>query len=268
MVPELMIGHRAAYDVLVQKLGTTTGPPGLKSPSGLQSGQMSTTVTLNSEDYKMVTIWKLEHWQKHPRNARGEEAGIRQSSARNKSKDLNGARNSLFYIQDTSGNLISEAKASELCHHARTIWEYLATLGVAPAKWKRCSAPAADYYRQEMYRFCPDLHLCEGHWKVDRLATDTYPSWNRNRVNNITPKVEAKQEEVPSSFSVTATSQLASRPSPEPMKRKEPPCCSLPPVAEKRIKTSEFLQLHCPLPPPMYFPHFLQLPVQPGLCLQ
>jgi hypothetical protein len=91
---------------------------------------------------------------------------------------------------------ITEAKASEVSHHCRLIWEYLAQQGVAPTTWKKCSAPAAQYYYSEIYKFHPDLRLCDGNWKAEKLAVDTYPGWHRTRFSSSADvKREVKKED-------------------------------------------------------------------------
>lgn len=106
-------------------------------------------------------------------------------------KYVSEVRDSMFYLQDRSGASVKEGRAREICTHARSIWEHLASKNMAPKTWLKRSAPAAAYYYQEMYKFCDDLRLGEGDWKAERLAIDTYSGWTRGKSDGIrVPKLE------------------------------------------------------------------------------
>ncbi|KAG6835863.1 hypothetical protein H0H93_013828, partial [Arthromyces matolae] len=179
-----MRGLREAYQGLLNKLGTTAGGNEL----GLVAAPRH---HLNRNDYPNVTIWFPKDWQNHSKNKKGDAAGFHQSATSDR-KDHDSSRNSLYYIQNKDGVSISEGKAIDLCHRARRIWEYLHSKEMAPPTWGRCQAPALEYYRGEMYKYCPDLTLCDGDWKVDRLATDNYSGWFRHRKEK--SRVTVKEE--------------------------------------------------------------------------
>lgn len=111
------------------------------------------------------------------------DAGISQPTRKSKKKAKLGEdptpRDSLYYIQDAQGNSIDERRATGLGDHARRIWTSLREKGMAPESYLKMSAPALQYYRQMMYADYPELRLCEGHWKLERLGKDTYPNWYR-----------------------------------------------------------------------------------------
>lgn len=203
---------RSLYELLLKKLDTL--------PSVHTNAMLGATLAKNNvfdpEEHKQVTIWKVEHWANHPKNKKNDDAGIHQQRER-LTKDQDGVRDSMFYIQNTKGESINERKAGDICAHARTVWEHLAKEGIAPKSWKKCSAPARAYYLQEMYIFHADLQLCEGDWKAERLATDTYAGWYRGR-KNILVKQEVGTEV-------------------KPKKRKEAPAAQTPIKTEKRQRS-------------------------------
>ncbi|KAF5386845.1 hypothetical protein D9615_001882 [Tricholomella constricta] len=155
--------------------------------AGCSVGLLTTTtssspkVTYLQDDYPLVKFWHEKDWNQHKRSKKSDDAGIHQRSSKGKSRDHNASRNTLAYIQDKLGVVVTEKQASDLCTRARSIWEYLATVGMAPKSWGKASAPAVKYYLDNMYHDNDDLQLCEGNWKVCRLATDIYPGWARGR---------------------------------------------------------------------------------------
>ena len=97
------------------------------------------------------------------------------------------------YVVDESGVPVDGYQASHICSVARSNWEYLASNGLAPEKWKTfCSADVANWFHREMEAQFPLLRLCQGHWKSNQIAIDNYPNWcvNRLKGKEVSPKDE------------------------------------------------------------------------------
>ncbi|KAF8510432.1 hypothetical protein JB92DRAFT_2585016, partial [Gautieria morchelliformis] len=87
----------------------------------------------------------------------------------------------LAYITDQDGVGIDGLQAGAIRASARYIWYSIHSKGMAPVTWSQASINAVQYYCTHMYDAHPDLHLCEGDWKVDLLAVDEFPGWIRSR---------------------------------------------------------------------------------------
>jgi len=94
-----------------------------------------------------------------------------------KLKDKSQLRPSLGYITNSDGIGINgfEAKLiQQTCHELCTsIQEQIH----APETWTQAPHNAINYFHTNMYQHHPNIHLCEGHWKVNLLAIEEYPSW-------------------------------------------------------------------------------------------
>ncbi|KAG6913857.1 hypothetical protein DXG01_003830 [Tephrocybe rancida] len=169
-------GLQSAYDLLLERLDSG----GHTGQSRIPRHDPTRHPRVLLDDCLRMTVWTPTDWQNHARNKKSDVTGYHQTNVPKK-KDPKAVRDSLAYIQNKDGDPINELQASELCHHARSVWEYLHTEGMAPDTWKQCSEPALNYYLDEMYKFYPDLLLCDGDWKAERLVTDNYTGWMRNR---------------------------------------------------------------------------------------
>ncbi|KAG6913775.1 hypothetical protein DXG01_004386 [Tephrocybe rancida] len=181
---------QSAYNLLLGCVNLGTGDLSLVDGLSLSS---SRKIHHKREDYPFVSIWSAAEWKAHPKNKINRQGGA--ASFHQEQQKDEGTQDSLYYIQDESGNSISECDAADLCYQARKIWEYLLQKEMAPRQWTQCTGPAREYYLQEIYKFCPDLMHCDGDWKAERLAIDNYGNWTRNRVKE--SDVQVKAEETP-----------------------------------------------------------------------
>jgi hypothetical protein len=56
--------------------------------------------------------------------------------------------------------------------------------GLAPQTWSKVGHTVLMSFRQKMYDQFPELTYCDGHWKLDRICTETYSQW-ANGTNGI-----------------------------------------------------------------------------------
>ncbi|KAF8068696.1 hypothetical protein FPV67DRAFT_1668767 [Lyophyllum atratum] len=229
-------GVKSSYDLLLKSIPTSAGT----NPDGGLG--LLTTVSSSSprvayleEDYDIIRFWTEKDWNEYKRSRKNDTAGIHQQSTkgRTKSKDHDASRDALAYIEDENGVPISGKRAADLCALARSVFEYLATLGMAPKSWGKASAPAVKYFLDIIYQNHDELRLCDGNWKANRLATDIYPGWARGRKdlggasdvvkNEPTDAVKIEPGEVMADKRVEGTS-----------KRKDPPTLLTGPTKKKK----------------------------------
>ena len=85
------------------------------------------------------------------------------------------------FVEDESGNVIDGYRASSIRKFARSLWAGLSNAGKAPKSWGKVDAQTSSQFQIEMCRKFPELRLCKGNWKVDLIATMSYPSWSSNQ---------------------------------------------------------------------------------------
>ncbi|KIJ53887.1 hypothetical protein M422DRAFT_242154, partial [Sphaerobolus stellatus SS14] len=85
-----------------------------------------------------------------------------------------------WYLFHEDGSPLSWHEAADLRAELYSAWNTLKDANLAPATWKTSgSSIAKDFLRATMYQKFPFLMLCDGHWKVDRLAMKNYSAWAR-----------------------------------------------------------------------------------------
>ena len=116
----------------------------------------------------------------------------------------------MYYLQDSQGQPVTEARAAMICSTARGLFQHLRNQGMAPKSWSKRSDPAAQYFYREMIKFEPNFLMAEDHWKLERFAIDIYFNWSRQRKDSNDVKQEVKVEE--NSTAISGKKRKASLP--------------------------------------------------------
>ncbi|KIJ46194.1 hypothetical protein M422DRAFT_46248 [Sphaerobolus stellatus SS14] len=80
------------------------------------------------------------------------------------------------YLSHEDGAPLSKLEATEIQATARSFWQSLCKADAAPGCWGDAST--------EILNMHPLLALCEGHWKVNTLASQNYSSWSKNHLHD------------------------------------------------------------------------------------
>ncbi|KAF7371672.1 hypothetical protein MVEN_00023300 [Mycena venus] len=83
------------------------------------------------------------------------------------------------YIEKEDGLIVSGKKAQVIRTTQLAIYRDIMRISPSdlPKTWGTASLTVVNYHWAQMYAAYPFLHLCNSHWKVDHLATNTYSSW-------------------------------------------------------------------------------------------
>ncbi|KAF7328480.1 hypothetical protein MVEN_02534900 [Mycena venus] len=83
------------------------------------------------------------------------------------------------YIEKEDGSIVSGKEAQAIRTTQLAIYRDIQRIspGDLPKTWGTASLTVVNYHRAQMYAAYPFLRLCNSHWKVDHLATNTYSSW-------------------------------------------------------------------------------------------
>ncbi|KAF7334979.1 hypothetical protein MVEN_02247900 [Mycena venus] len=84
-----------------------------------------------------------------------------------------------WYIKKEDGSIVSGKEAQAIRTTQLAIYRDIQRIspGDLPKTWGTASLTVVNYHRAQMYAAYLFLRLCNSHWKVDHLATNTYSSW-------------------------------------------------------------------------------------------
>ena len=150
---------------------------------------------LNKADYPKVQFWMKGDFCNQMQKAKEPHVPSLTVCTRGKSRIARGENVTSRYLEDEHGQVINGHVLMEMRALARQVFQHLHSQNLAPRTWTKASIVAHQYYRNSMNAQFPILRLCEGHWKVDKLAIDSYPGWYRNNVLcNLGAQQESERE--------------------------------------------------------------------------
>lgn len=118
----------------------------------------------NQMDFRNVKFWTRGAWQQHQKGC--EERG-------NDCKKLD-------FLTDADGKPLDDDRIDSMTKHARILWNSLYKEREDPVTWSVRSMTASAYFSNNMRIKYPELHLCEGDWKVHAFATVRFPDWSQD----------------------------------------------------------------------------------------
>lgn len=180
--------YRGAFNSLVQSLGS--GPTSqVQNHQQLDVKSENPQFSLNSylppkilrqEDYPNIKYWYKHQWN----SSKSEVVSSSEPGERGRSRAAQGKNVTMGFVEDIDGQAIDGHRASNIRKATRQIWEELAASGLAPKTWSKIGINALTRFRHQMYEQFPELTYCDNHWKLDRLATDTYSQWDGNKLSS------------------------------------------------------------------------------------
>ncbi|KAG1838384.1 hypothetical protein DFJ58DRAFT_846096 [Suillus subalutaceus] len=89
----------------------------------------------------------------------------------------------LVYLEDENGRTVSSRTIKAIRRVLRGGWSELVTRKIAPHSWGKLSASGRQLIHNFMENEFPLFKLANNGWKLDHLATTTYPAWRRNNLD-------------------------------------------------------------------------------------
>ena len=156
-------------------LGTPSDTSSAPKPTGLLSGAMFTRLPLPQLPRKEFP--KVKHWDKTGYNS-SRKAG--KSGVKDDPEIQEGKKASILssYMEDENGDQVPEETKVAARETARAFFHLLDVNNRLPPTWKALSIDAKNEYLYLMESAHPFLHLCENHWKADRIAINSYSQWS------------------------------------------------------------------------------------------
>ena len=151
---------------------------------------------LNHSNYLKVRFWFRKDWVNQKKEGLGVTKVNESWTTREKGRGPMGINVTLHYMEDEQGAIVDGFRASEMHKFAQSIWNQLAGAKKAPRSWGKAELDVAVHYQHEMccHEMCchfPELGLCKYDWKADQLATDNYPNWVSNHLQDMLVKRES-----------------------------------------------------------------------------
>jgi hypothetical protein len=152
----------------------------VKSENSLFSSSLNSYLPskpLRQEDYPNIKYWYKHQWN----SSKSEVVASSEPGGRGRSRAAQGKNVTMGFVEDIDGQPIDGHRATNIRKVTRQIWGELAASGLAPKTWSKIGINALTQFRQQVYEQFPELSYCDNHWKLDRLATDTYSQWDGDK---------------------------------------------------------------------------------------
>ncbi|KZT31404.1 hypothetical protein SISSUDRAFT_1067782, partial [Sistotremastrum suecicum HHB10207 ss-3] len=133
---------------------------------------------LNETDYQNVAFWSYDAYREGEKNKDTLPDNINQK---------------LFFAELADGSMADDERAKSIRGHARSFFQKLKNKGQAPETWGAADCTTKEDFRIHMYREFGYLRLCSHHWKVEFIATYTYPGWHFDHIEK-PMKAKLKEE--------------------------------------------------------------------------
>ena len=133
---------------------------------------------LPETDYPHVQFWHRKYWK-----PKSEVTQLNNDVAtRGKSLISNGINVQYRFVEDENGDVYDGWKIGQITSLMREVWREFEHRNRAPPKWGMVPTTLNNFMRITVYQRFPDLRLCEGHWKIDYIATHTYSGWGGEKL--------------------------------------------------------------------------------------
>ncbi|KAI5996074.1 hypothetical protein EDC04DRAFT_2910083 [Pisolithus marmoratus] len=112
-------------------------------------------------NYPSICFWDHEDWDKYLESPEGQTS----------------KRGTMGYLEDKDSNLPSCKTAKAIRKVLCGGWVELINQELAPPSWGRLSVSAQQFIHSLMESAYPDFKFANNGWKLDYLASMTYPAW-------------------------------------------------------------------------------------------
>ncbi|KAH0835427.1 hypothetical protein J3R83DRAFT_9056 [Lanmaoa asiatica] len=103
------------------------------------------------------------------------------------------------FLEGENGEQLDMKTVGQIRDSMRLAWNDLASQKRAPFTWGRATASVHDYFHSYMEDKWPILRFCNNGWKLDELASVTYPGYKRSYLDNegnLKGKVKTEETEL------------------------------------------------------------------------
>ncbi|KAI6018419.1 hypothetical protein EDC04DRAFT_2902132 [Pisolithus marmoratus] len=160
---QCLAGAIGLRDMDPSQVDGTTFPQASTSPkSKLEAAPPTPT------DYPSIRFWDREDWDKYLESPEGQTS----------------KRGTMGYLEDKDGNPPSHETAKAIRKLLHGGWVELVHQELAPPSWGRLSASAHQFIHGLMETTYPHFKFTNNGWKLDYLASNTYPAWRKGNLDD------------------------------------------------------------------------------------
>jgi hypothetical protein len=204
------ISLRNPYNILAQSIHSTSVTPSaqaqashdtlglsfIKAETPLLSPHPPTLglkASYSRDNFPEIKFWTKSDWTTAKKDT---TASFSRPGERGKTRAAKGENVAMSFIKDFNGQPIDGHKATEIRKALRELWVEMDQAGLAPQTWSKVGHTILMNFRQRMYDQFPELTYCDGHWKLDRICTETYSQWanGTNRISNSSRRSNSTSE--------------------------------------------------------------------------
>jgi hypothetical protein len=95
------------------------------------------------------------------------------------------------FVETEHGEAVGEDQLDDIRKYAHKFFDTI-DKDKAPATWKQAPPDMKQTFHKLMVERFPELRLCEGGWKVDQMASNTYTSWHSYWVKRFANPAQTK----------------------------------------------------------------------------
>ncbi|KAF9020620.1 hypothetical protein BDZ89DRAFT_1164163 [Hymenopellis radicata] len=179
---------RRSYDSIISRIGLSLEGTAVHGPMGL-CGDIPV--------YEHIDHPRLKYW---------DESDLSVATTKKKLgtgiNDTASSSNTWNFLEDEHGRPVSSTVLEHIRKRGRLIFADLVIRNIAPRTWEKAGLTASSYFEFHMVRAFPFLALCSFSWKVNKIATEIYPSWYKNHCKSnmvVAVKVETVVPPAPTS---------------------------------------------------------------------
>ncbi|KAJ7039325.1 hypothetical protein C8F04DRAFT_1318775 [Mycena alexandri] len=146
----------------------------LSKPTTAQSSSLPPLVTLDEANFPRAKHWQKKSWTKQIQHDAGRT-----------SQDNRATKNCLLFITNQEGELPTKDALEDIRKLSYSVFFDCERDGILPATWSQAGLNVITRFRSTLEAAFPDLRLCYGHWKADRLASKVFMAWCGTRRKKI-----------------------------------------------------------------------------------
>ncbi|KAI6022359.1 hypothetical protein BKA83DRAFT_4493658 [Pisolithus microcarpus] len=119
-------------------------------------------------NYPSIRFWDREDWDKYLESPKGQMS----------------KRGTMGYLEDKDGNPPSHETAKAIRKLLRRGWVELVHRELVPPSWGRLSTSARQFIHGLMESTYPHFKFANNGWKLDYLASNMYPAWQKGKLDD------------------------------------------------------------------------------------
>ncbi|KAG1834287.1 hypothetical protein DFJ58DRAFT_735858 [Suillus subalutaceus] len=161
--------ERDSIKEMFERLASSTGRLHQADPLQLNAPLISNSNRPSRTTHPNVRFWEQADFQKWCDTPAGQ--------------GHHSSHTNLVYLEDENGRTVSSRTIKAIRRVLRGGWSELVTRKIAPHSWGKLSASGRQLIHNFMENEFPLFKLANNGWKLDHLATTTYPAWRRNNLD-------------------------------------------------------------------------------------